>query len=198
MGKIIFDSLPYLDREYEEMKDVVDALIQQSLSTTSTKGLSTESAAILSRFKAADLFFTSKSTSDLLSSEMARIERGEKLNCIDLDRYKVSPTLSTASADANGVGGKKRNQSNHNGGDGNDANNGKLEDLACVQSEYLKNSLMNAELMKEFGEAAWTFRNHYVQTAIDELDASLDATKKEIAQVNKKRKLLQVQISHFS
>eukprot|EP00158_Paraphelidium_tribonemae_P005681 Partr_v1_DN27462_c1_g1_i1_m72076 putative Breast carcinoma amplified sequence 2 len=160
------DSLPYVDREYEEMKDQVDALVA---SEKRSLNLPPESQEILARFPSASTFFTQ---SPLLSLDMERVASGKPLsplpefsldNIVDSQKPKSVEAVSRAS------------------------------ESVCLQFEYLKNSLVNMELLSKFGSNAWLLQNHASERLVRDYEKAAEANVQAIAGVNRKRKLAQIE-----
>ncbi|KXS17090.1 breast carcinoma amplified sequence 2 [Gonapodya prolifera JEL478] len=79
-GNVILDSLPYIDKEYEDecVRAEVDALIEEELQRRPARDAPNLPPEIL-------LF----ESNPILAAELDRVERGQKLNAIDTSRYRL-------------------------------------------------------------------------------------------------------------
>ncbi|KAJ3311119.1 hypothetical protein HDU93_005314 [Gonapodya sp. JEL0774] len=82
-GTVLLDSLPYIDKEYEDenIRAQVDSLIEAELQMRDDTGNE-------GRLPPNIVLFANN---PLLLGEMERLEKGQKLNAIDTNRYRLPP-----------------------------------------------------------------------------------------------------------
>lgn len=157
-------SLPYLDSLNEEERRKVTALIEEELQQSSKKP--EDYLAELPELPGSRL-----ENDALMQAELGRIDRGEALEALDLERYN----LETPS----GAKGKEMN-----------AWKAALEN-AYAQREHQRNRLVNLELMLKYAAQSHRAHNEALSSHIARVKQNLSKVEANIKEVNSERKLQQ-------
>lgn len=160
----LVDALPYIDTQLgqTEVAQQVKALIDEEMQTFAPRDY-------LAALHAPEL--KGLATPEI-EKEFARVEAGEKMAGIDLEKYKVEAPKGNAAQDH----GAWR----------------KLADSINMQLEYNHLRLVNLELLERWGNKSWVANSSMIKVSerlMESEVASLRATRDE---VNKKRKLDQI------
>ncbi|WFD48829.1 hypothetical protein GLX27_003500 [Malassezia furfur] len=157
------DALPYYDREIDtipQMRELVDQEI--------------EAEKKLLNYDPQTLLPPEHAVSPLLAEELARAERGEKLDALDTSRYQLDAPAQGLKAPEEAWEQSVRN--------------------AEVQLAHMDGRLKNIELLRRYGPNVWRLHN-YDQEAMLQLQTQAGKTMEETTtEVNRARKEAQLAI----
>mmetsp|Transcript_19379 Transcript_19379/g.41933 ORF Transcript_19379/g.41933 Transcript_19379/m.41933 type:complete len:260 (+) Transcript_19379:104-883(+) len=163
-GEDLIDALPYVDTYEGNVKQQVDALIEEEMSK------STKKPADYLREMPAMPPSTLKDH-PLLVAEMERIKKREPLPPLDTSRYRLDPPPQSRRHDPSAWKS--------------------AVDNAAAQLEHQTNRILNLELMLKYGDNVWRAQALSDEAGVKRVEAQLAETKKAIDALNKERKLQQ-------
>jgi len=170
---VFLDALPYVDAHDPAMKEQVEAMLQEEMST-----LTRTPDEYLAEFLAArgyDLDAHTRFESPMLAAGFAALAAGRPAvpaSCIDSSRAALAPPAPEAPLDTwRGA-----------------------VDQAAIQLELQGTRQMNLELLKKYGSAAWRLHNEQLQAVKSSLASAVDEVRSGSESLNRKRKAEQVAV----
>ncbi|KAI9506650.1 hypothetical protein GGI25_006095 [Coemansia spiralis] len=163
--QILLDSLPYIDKEYDEpeTRDQVLQMIQNEMGSMSPPMLPKDSSSL----------FKSK---EILRKEYERVRAGKPLPEFEVSRYKLE--APSDDGDAQNVDAWRR-----------------ACDNAASQLEHQSIRLVNLELLQNYGSNAWKLSNYQRERMLESIERATKKYKEEGIQINKARKYEQTEAS---
>lgn len=160
----LVDALPYIDTQLgqTEVAQRVKALIDEEMRHFEPRDY-------LASLPAPELPFLS---GEVMTKEFSRIEAGEPMKGIDVERYKVETPQGPSAGDH---GAWKRQA-----------------ELMHLQTEYNRLRLTNLEMLERWGTKAWIAHSCLVRASEQVLRNEANTLRASREEVNKKRKLDQV------
>ncbi|KAL6779927.1 hypothetical protein ACKKBG_A14340 [Auxenochlorella protothecoides x Auxenochlorella symbiontica] len=165
-GQDLITALPYVDALTAESRAAVERLVQEELARSDKTPA--DYLAELPRLLASRL-----DEGSLVAQELERVARGEQMAEMDTVRYNLDPPSpsSRESVDA----WQQALDNSHS------------------QLEHQYTRLINLELLLKFGPDAWRVRNETLTVQCEALKRRLAAVKKETEDLNRSRKLSQLE-----
>ncbi|EIM92812.1 uncharacterized protein STEHIDRAFT_144095 [Stereum hirsutum FP-91666 SS1] len=164
---IIFDSLPYFDKDRDENPVLAEQVAH--VLAVETQQVSQE-APHPHMAPAFEIF----SNNPLLAAEMQRMERKEKLNVINADKNKLA--LVAPGPDATEEEWKA------------------ALDNAHVQVEHQRIRHNNLALLQQYGSNAWRIHNYLLEADTKQEEKLLEQAREQATHVNRDRRAIQDRI----
>ncbi|KAI8804814.1 Pre-mRNA-splicing factor SPF27 [Cladochytrium replicatum] len=161
----MIDSLPYIDRDYDQAdasrKQLINSLIdkeRRALLKNSTSSLHSSLPTEVSLF----------SDNSLLLDELSRIDSGHPIPPLSTARYRLDPPSSDLASDPTAWLAALNN--------------------ARAQLESQSNRVINLELLLRFGPDAWKLNAYTLEKFAKILEKEGGEAKKNVVEMNRKRK----------
>jgi pre-mRNA-splicing factor SPF27 len=163
-GEDLIDALPYIDTLPPELKQQVDALIEEELKKSTKKP-----ADYLREMP--PMPTTAFEGHPMLANEFERVKSKAPMAPLDMTRYRLEAPVASKRHD---FGAWKASVDNAH---------------SQLEHQYLR--ITNLELMLKYGDKNWRAQGQLVDSLVKQYETELAETKKQITAVNLERKLQQ-------